>query len=327
MRELAIKQQAKELLEQNMGRFISGEEIALALGCSRGAVWKAVKQLQNEGYPISAVTNKGYCLDEKTDRLSKNTIEKLLGESAEGLDIRVFDTIDSTNNYLKELASKGESEGAIAISEQQTGGKGRLGRKFYSPAGSGLYISFLLRPSLAAAEAAKITTMAAVAVAEAIEESFSVKTDIKWVNDVYINGRKICGILTEAAFDLESGGLDYAVCGIGINVYEPVGGFPDEIKDIAGAVLDETTGDARNRLSASLISRFFCLYNSGDPASYYEDYTKRLIWKGEQINVIKPKLTRTATMLGVDKDCKLHVRYEDGTEEYIASGEISIRRK
>ena len=117
------------------------------------------------------------------------------------------------------------------------------------------------------------------------------------------------------------------MCGIGINVYEPEGGFPDEIKDIAGAVLNEKAGGARNQLSASLISHFLRLYNSGDPAAFYEDYTKRLIWTGEQINVITPKLTRTATMLGVDKDCKLHVRYEDGTEEYIASGEISIRRK
>ncbi len=324
---MTIKQKARELLEQNLGVYVSGEEIASALGCSRGAVWKAVKQLQNEGYPIKAVTNKGYCLDEKTDKLSKNTIEKLLGENEAGLDIRVFDKIDSTNNYLKDLASKGEQEGVIAISEQQTGGKGRLGRKFFSPAGSGLYISFLLRPKLSAAEASRITTMAAVAVALAIEESFGINTDIKWVNDVYINGKKICGILTEAVFDLESGGLDYAVCGIGINVYEPNGGFPDELKNIAGAVLGEKSGDARNRLSASLISHFFRLYNSEDPAAYYEDYTSRLIWKGKQINVIKPKETLTATMLGVDKDCRLHVRYADGSEEFIASGEISIRRK
>ena len=323
---MSIKQEVKKLLENKQDCYISGEDIASILGCSRGAVWKSVKQLQSEGYPITAVTNKGYRLDSCSDILSKEGIDALLKHSYPDCETIVFDTIDSTNNYLKKMAAEGAKEGTIAVSAQQTGGKGRLGRSFFSPPDSGLYISFLLRPNTPASESLKITTVAAVAVALAIEDAFGVKTQIKWVNDVYINGKKICGILTEAALDMESGGLEYAVCGIGINVYTPEDGFPPEIKDTAGAVLSEKTKNARNSLAACLIKRFFDLYQSNDQRSYYDDYKKRLIWVGEPVYLIKGDKKKPAVMLGVDKDCRLHVRFEDGKEEYISSGEITVRK-
>ncbi|MBR1562403.1 MAG: biotin--[Ruminococcus sp.] len=323
---MSVKQDVKKLLEGRQDCYISGEDIANKLGCSRGAVWKAVKQLQAEGYPISAVTNKGYCLDSCSDILSKDGIESLISGSKSKICIEVFDTIDSTNNYLKAKALENEKEGLTAIAARQTGGKGRLGRSFFSPPDSGLYISFLLRPDSPASEALKITTIAAVAVALAIEDAFGVETQIKWVNDVYINGKKICGILTEAAIDMESGGLEYAVCGIGINVYTPEGGFPEEIKEIAGAVLSEKTKNGRNKLAACLIKRFFELYENNDPHAYYDDYKKRLIWVGEQIYLIKGDKKTPAVMLGVDEECRLHVKFEDGSESFISSGEITIRK-
>ena len=323
---MSVKQDVKKLLESRQDCYISGEDIANEIGCSRGAVWKAVKQLQAEGYPISAVTNKGYCLDSCSDILSKDGIESLISGSKSKICIEVFDTIDSTNNYLKAKALENEKEGLTAIAARQTGGKGRLGRSFFSPPDSGLYISFLLRPDSPASEALKITTIAAVAVALAIEDAFGVETQIKWVNDVYINGKKICGILTEAAIDMESGGLEYAVCGIGINVYTPEGGFPDEIKEIAGAVLSEKTKNGRNKLAACLIKRFFELYENHDPHAYYDDYKKRLIWVGEQIYLIKGDKKTPAVMLGVDEECRLHVKFEDGSESFISSGEITIRK-
>ncbi len=323
---MSVKENVKKVLQNKQGSYVSGEEIAAELGCSRGAVWKAVKQLQSESYPIKAVTNKGYCLDSCLDILSAEGIDTLLSGFNNKLSVEVFDNIDSTNNYLKKRASDGAAEGLIAVAAQQTGGKGRLGRSFFSPPDSGLYISFLLRPDSPASEALKITTIAAVAVALAIEDAFEIETQIKWVNDVYINGRKICGILTEAALDMESGGLEYAVCGIGINVYTPEGGFPDEIRETAGAVLKDKMQNAKNKLAACLIKRFFDLYKSNDPQAYYNDYRKRLIWINEPIYLIKGNEKTPALMLGVDKNCRLHVRTENGEEKYISSGEITIRK-
>ena len=179
---------------------------------------------------------------------------------------------------------------------------------------------------MAAADAVKITTAAAVSVALAVEKVSDQKPDIKWVNDIYINGRKICGILTEASFSMESGGLDYAVLGIGVNTYEPEGGFPEEIKDIAGPIFHERKSDMRNRIAAEIINNFMRLYDSFEENSFYPEYRKRLLWVGEKINVIRGSEKTPATMLGADEDCRLHVRYEDGREEYISSGEISIRK-
>ena len=324
---MTIKQQVINMLTENIGNYISGEDIAAALGCSRGAVWKAVKILKNDGYAIDAVTNKGYKLDTDADILSFEGVNKYIDKKLSGLDIQVFSSIDSTNNYLKSIAESGAKEGTIAIASQQTGGKGRLGRSFFSPADSGLYMSILLRPRIQADKAVRITTVAAVAVAMAAQKAFGVSTDIKWVNDVYIKGKKICGILTEASLDMESGGLDYAVCGIGINIYEPKDGFPEEIRQTAGAILAKRTADAKNKMAAELINSFFELYTSSNEKAYLSEYKKRLIWVGEQISLIRGEKSVSATMLGVNDDCALLVRYDDGTEATITSGEISIRKK
>ena len=323
---MAIKDKVLELLDDNKGKYLSGEQLADTLGCTRGAVWKAVKALQENGYPISAVTNKGYSLDENTDILSLAGIKKYLDPDRQGLEIEVYKEVSSTNLVLKDYANQGVPEGRIVIAGMQTQGRGRLGRSFFSPSDSGLYMSILLRPDMAAADAVKITTAAAVSVALAVEKVSDQKPDIKWVNDIYINGRKICRILTEASFSMESGGLDYAVLGIGVNTYEPEGGFPEAIRDIAGPIFHERKSDMRNRIAAEIINNFMRLYDSFEENSFYPEYRKRLLWVGEKINVIRGSEKTPATMLGADEDCRLHVRYEDGREEYISSGEISIRK-
>lgn len=323
---MAIKDKVLEILDSNRGAYLSGEQLADTFGCTRGAVWKAVKALQEQGYPISAVTNKGYSLDENTDILSLAGVKKYLSPERQSMDIEVYKTVTSTNLLLKDCANQGAAEGKVIIAGEQTQGRGRLGRSFYSPSDSGLYLSILLRPDMAAQDAVKITTAAAVSVALAVEKVSDIKPDIKWVNDIYINGRKICGILTEAAFSMESGGLDYAVLGIGVNAYEPEGGFPEEIRDIAGAVFDKRKSDMRNRISAEIINNFMRLYESFSENSFYPEYRKRLLWVGERINIIRGSTKTPAVMLGADEDCKLHVRYEDGREEFISSGEISIRK-
>lgn len=322
---LAVKNELIKLFEQNRGRYLSGEEIADSLGCTRGAVWKAVKKLQSEGYDISAVTNRGYRLD-SADMLSAAGIEKYLTDNS-GISLTVYKETDSTNTRLRELATEGAPEGTAVIAGMQTGGKGRLGRKFFSPSDTGLYMSILLRPEMTAADAVRITTAAAVAVADAVEKISGRKADIKWVNDVYIDGRKICGILTEAAFSLENGGLDYAVCGIGINVYEPEGGFPEDIKDIAGAVLDTPADDVRNRLAALVLENFMNYYNKLSENSFLQGYQSRLMWRGEDINLIRGSEITPAKLIDADEKCRLIVKYEDGTEDTISSGEISIRKR
>ena len=355
------------LLESEKGRFISGEEIASDLGISRTAVWKAVNNLKKDGYMIDSVTNRGYCLSHGSDILSEAVLRGYLRDCPP-LVLDVFDTVDSTNTVCLKRASGGDRRTYAAVAGGQTRGRGRRGRSFFSPDGTGLYMSILLRPSgLSADEAVKFTTIAAVAVSEAIEAVAGKTASIKWVNDIYVSGRKACGILTEASFNPEDGTLDYAVVGIGINVYEPQGGFPEEIKDRAGALAGPVNRNnvpagkesddpflsgkdsadsagvnkvlkngGRNRLAAEILSRFFSYLDEGyapaaasetDPTPRYAaEYRRRCFVIGMDVDVIKAgSEPHEAHVLGVDDECRLEVRYADGTTETLSSGEISIR--
>ncbi len=191
---MSAKQHVLSVLEQNKGNSVSGARLAGELSISRNAVWKAIKALQSEGYAISAVPNKGYCLSEENDILSVESITPYLADNLKELSLMVHKSVTSTNTLLKELAGEGEKEGKVLIAEEQTGGRGRLGRKFYSPAKTGIYMSILLRPKLTVDDALFITTSAAAAVAEAIESVTGCEASIKWVNDIYCNGKKVCGI-------------------------------------------------------------------------------------------------------------------------------------
>lgn len=323
---MTVKQKLLELFELNKGSFLSGAEIAHSLSCTRGAVWKAVKSLQDEGYEITAVSGKGYRLEMHTDVISEKGIKRYLSPECQWLTVKVHKIINSTNIKLRELASEGAPEGTVVISGAQTKGRGRLGRSFFSPSDTGVYMSLLLRPVMTADSAVKITTAAAVSVAEAIEELSAKSADIKWVNDIYMNGKKVCGILTEAAFSLENGGLEYAVLGIGVNAYAPENGFPDDIKDIAGSVFDERKDDMRNKLAAEILSRFMKYYSEISQNTYLGGYKKRLMWKGEKINIISGNTNIPAMLSDVDKDCRLLVEYENGEKAVLSSGEISIRK-
>ena len=364
------------LLESKKGEYISGEEIASVLGISRTAVWKAVNNLKKDGYRIDSVTNRGYCLSPDSDILSRKTIRSCLDKADINVPVEmdVFDTVSSTNTVCLQHASqdmrnsgddssgKGTQEDSgctgrqvyAAIAGGQTRGRGRRGRSFFSPDGTGLYMSMLLRPSgLGSDQAVKYTTVAAVAVAEAIEAVSGKSASIKWVNDIYVDGRKACGILTEASFNPEDATLDYAVVGIGINVYEPQGGFPEEIRDRAGALAgpvssphrnsrtedDEANevlrNGGRNRLAAEIIARFLSYLDdnltppsgSGDrPPLYAVKYRDRCFVIGHDVDVIKAGSSpRKAQVLDVDSECRLIVRYETGAQEVLSSGEISIR--
>lgn len=331
---MATKDNLLKVLEKEKGKYYSGEELALALDISRTSVWKAVNALRKDGYNISAVTNKGYCLAEDTDILSQSGIEKYLEAEKSGFDIEVLKETESTNTYLKELAEKGAKEWKVVVSACQTKGKGRLGRRFESPGNTGIYLSILLKPGhIPAQKAGMITTLAAVAVSEAIEEVSDNEALIKWVNDIYINGKKVCGILTEAAFDMENSSLSYAVLGIGINVYEPEGGFDGSIKNIAGAVFEEKVNDIKNKLTALVLTKVKNYYNElvdnekGKNASFISKYKKKSLVLGKEISVIKHNETKPAKAIDLDDECHLIVEYEDKKREVLASGEISIRVK
>ena len=311
-----------ELL-QHRGEYLSGEQLAAALSVSRSAVWKAIGQLRAEGYPIEAGTNRGYRLI-GGDVLSREGIYRYL-ETPE-LDVHVYGSVGSTNTLLKAWAEDGCAEGTVAVAEEQTAGRGRQGRSFYSPKGTGLYLSILLRPEAKAEAALPITTAAAVAVAEAVEALTGRDAQIKWVNDICLDGKKVCGILTEASVDLESGGLHYAIVGIGANLLLPPGGFPEELQNTAGAVFKTCElPDLRCRFTAALLDRFFARYRTLGSDACFEEYRRRCLVLGRRVTVLSGGVpVGEAEVLDLDRDYSLRVRYDDGRIALLNSGEVSV---
>lgn len=322
---MSVKDEVLKELENNKGDYISGVQLADNLGVSRNSVWKAIKALEKSGYEINAIPNKGYCLAEKNDILSSYSIKQHLKNPH--LDISVFSSVTSTNTILKEMAEQGAKEGTVIIAEEQTAGRGRTGKQFYSPKGTGIYISILLRPDIPAEESLFLTTSAAVATARAIEDVSDKRALIKWVNDIYLEDKKTCGILTEGAFNVETGKLDYAIVGIGINVCIPDGGFPDNIKDIATAIFDKQTDSINKRsiLIANLLDYFMEYYKDFKSKSYVKEYIERSMIIGKTITVIEGSKTSVAKAIDIDKNCRLKVQFEDGTTKWLSSGEVSTK--
>lgn len=336
---MSIKEQVLLLLENQRGSFFSGQEIADKLSVTRASVWKAVKALQKEGYAIEAVNNKGYTLKKAPDVLSAVYIEQELQNAGVDLKVQVEKKVDSTNNVLKQYIADGETGNMVLLAEEQSAGRGRRGRSFYSPEGTGLYMSLLLHPDATPEEGTMLTTLAAVAAAKAIEKVANEVVQIKWVNDVWMRGKKISGILTEGSASLEEGKLEYVIVGIGINIYEPKEGFPEEIKDVAGAVFTShiPRENLRNRLAAEFIINFMEYFRAFPARNYLEEYRERCFVIGKRVRIITPgaapaeavKEAETgreyAQVLGIDDACHLKVQYDDGEVEFLSSGEISIK--
>lgn len=253
--------------------------------------------------------------------LDKKILEQYLDQK---LNITIFDELDSTNNYLKKLGSQGEKENKLVIALSQTGGRGRMGRSFYSPNGTGIYFSLLLHPKFSAEKSLFLTVMAAVSVAETVMKYNSNDVKIKWVNDIYIDGKKVCGILTEGAVNSNKK-LDYAVVGIGINVVTPENGFPDDIKDIATAIFPGNAEEnIKEKIIADVVNAFFNMYN-GDDKDYIRRYKDFSYLTGKKINIISGNNTRPATVIDITDDCHLLVKNENGEIEEISSGDVSVR--
>lgn len=324
---MSTKNRILELLELQRGESVSGERLAELLGVSRNAVWKAVKELKKDGYDIAAVTNRGYCLSGGNDILSVPGISAFLSEKCLPYAgrIRIYDTLESTNKTAKQMAASGAEHGTVVIANCQTMGRGRRSHGFFSPPGCGLYLSVILRPGATGLSSpALVTELAAVSVCEAIEAVSPRTARIKWVNDVFIDGKKACGILTEAVTDLESGGVEWLVLGIGINVCTRTEDFPQELKDVAVSVFPDGKRDGvRNRLSAELINRLLGAGAVSGPG-IIEKYKKRLMTLGEEVTVVKDGAESRAKAVDLDGAGRLIVRYGDGTAACLSPGEAHV---
>lgn len=320
---MTVKEHILKLLENNRGKYYSGQDIAEEINVSRAAVWKAVKQLQADGYRIDAVSNKGYCMSDDNDIISSDSIKKYLTVPINN--IEVYKTVTSTNDLAKQYALDLKPEGTVIVAREQTAGRGRKGRSFYSPMSTGVYISVLLRPELTAEKTLYITTAAAVAVAKAIEKISGKEAKIKWVNDIFVDGKKVCGILTEGAIDFETGKMQYAVLGIGVNIKKPENDFPSEIQNIAGSVFDTTDKEVSSIIVAEILNNFMNYYKNLASKPFYEEYKKRMFLIGKQLTVYSGKDSYPAVAIDLDEELSLIVKDENGNIKKLNTGEVSIK--
>lgn len=259
-----------------------------------------------------------------TDIISPKVISNAL--KAYNVSAEVFDELVSTNQTAKEKAASGAKEGTLIIAKHQTGGKGRMGRTFFSPDQSGVYFSLILKPILCPEDCLLITTAAAVAVCKAIESVFGKSTSIKWVNDIFINDKKVCGILSEASFD-SSNKLDYVILGIGINLYPPSDNFPKDIADIAGAITNIKQSENKNRLIINIIKAFFGYYSNLKKLDFLPEYQSRMLLIGKNISFTKNGNVYSAKVIGIDNACRLTVELSDGQICSLSAGEVTIGSK
>ncbi len=235
----------------------------------------------------------------------------------------ILNSADSTNRIAKDLALNGAKEGTLIIAKKQTAGRGRLKRTFFSPYG-GVYMSLILKPKQKLNDTVFITVAAAVAIAQSIENICGRKCSIKWVNDIYIDNKKVCGILTEGCFSADKDFPEYAVLGIGINLIKPKGGFPDDISDIAGCVLNRkhVSSKLRAKLISDFCKRFFSLYDNIEKKEYLEEYKKRSFLLGKQIEYVSNDgILHTACVLGIDDDAGLLIE-ESGAQKKLTAGDV-----
>lgn len=324
------------LLNENKGRFTSGQELADSLGVSRNSVWKAVKALQDQGYNIKSLPSTGYKLLDESDVLSPDYIKENLKSPCK---VHIFDRIDSTNNYAKTLDCSQMPQ--LIISDEQTKGRGRLGRDFFSPSSSGLYMSIAFKPDFGLDQAMLITTTVAVAVCRAMERVSGLKPKIKWVNDIYLNGKKICGILTEAESNFEIGQIEKIIVGVGINCFE--GKMPEELQDIASYMKNPSRKFSRNELAVEITNEFFGILQDFDRFRIVREYKSKSMILGEQILIFNPAIAKKigrpdsrlnegirARAIDIDDNGGLVVEYLEGRlsreMETLTTGEVTIRK-
>ncbi|MCR5123096.1 MAG: biotin--[acetyl-CoA-carboxylase] ligase [Ruminococcus sp.] len=312
---MPLKNDILTLMETQRGRLFSGTVLAERFGVSRNAVWKAVNALKDEGHLITAVGKKGYMLSEENDRLSAEAVRAALGAGFDDVKILICNEVDSTNDAAKRLLTEENVSRAAIIADSQLCGRGRFGREFYSPAGTGLYLSVVLRPDKSFREAVMYTAAAAVAAARAIERTTGVSTQIKWINDLYLGGRKVCGILTEADTDFETGRVRSMVIGIGINVTTV--SFPEEMADKAASIGRNVP---RCRLAAEIIGGLYRIIDN--EFDFLDEYRERCFLYGREIGFSDGSRSFRGTVAGIGDGCELILDTDLGRFSF-AHGEIT----
>lgn len=327
-----MKKQILKILREAGDEFVSGQSLCRLLGVSRQAVWKNIGQLKEFGYEIESVSNRGYRLVARPDKLYGPEIESYLTEESFCKRVECHERIDSTNLRAKQLAETGEPEGTLVVADEQTAGRGRRGRGWASEPGSGIWMTLILRPELPPERVPGLTLISALAVNRSIREICHVDSRIKWPNDIILEGRKICGILTEMSSEVNY--VHYAVTGIGINVNTE--SFPDEIADTA-ASLYLLTGERTDR--AALIGRFADIFGGyysryvadGSLKAFVEEYNQVLANRDQQVKIYHgmvedadPSEIETGIARGIDAAGALAVEI-DGCCKMVVSGEVSVR--
>jgi len=323
---MAVKENVLLALEQSRGRCLSGSQLAEQLGVTRAAVHKAVDGLRAEGLQIAAKPGEGYCLAHDDDSLTIAAVQSHLATRTIGRNLLIEPCLSSTNTVMKEKYLN-RPDGFTLMAEQQTGGRGRLGRSFASPSGTGIYLTILLHPALPVSKIQFATIAAAVAVSRAIAQTAGFSPQIKWVNDVLMNGRKLCGILTEATIEGESGAVHSLIVGIGINL-RPNPYWSEEVRTVAGALSEFGTIPRRAVLAAATLSHFeeaYRLLVDGRERQLLADYQTKLCCLNQNVTVISPTEKYEAFSVGLDENGYLLVRRKDGSIQTLSSGEISIR--
>ena len=313
---ISTRQALLQALSSAGGRYISGQQLAGALGVSRAAVHKAAAALTAQGYALEAAPRRGY-------RLAGGDPFCAEAVGSYPAPVYLYDTLESSNRTAKLLALDGAPHGTLVLTAHQSAGRGRLGRRFESPAGKGVYCSVLLRPEMPAASAQTATIRAAVAVCRAVQALCGLELAIKWVNDLYYQGKKVCGILTEAGTDIESGQLEWLVVGIGLNLTTTAADWPDELARTAGSLFPGGPSPVSRAALAGAIARellslcpaFDCL----------DEYRARCFVPGHWVTVCTNSETYAAKALFIDDAGRLVVEREGGRQEALRHGEVSIR--
>ena len=331
------------------GNIVSGEEFSRRFKLSRAAVWKIVDGLRRQGYVIEARTGLGYRLVKTPDILSEQEIRVFLKETqVVGRDLYCFDEIDSTNTFIKKLSVSGGRDGAVAVANCQTAGRGRMKRTFQSPKNKGIYMSVLFNPYMTPERALLVSAMAGVSVCDAIERVCGIRPGLKWPNDPVLNGRKVCGILTEASMEGETGLVQFLTVGIGLNVSQTENDFSPDVAKMATSLTRELNHPvSRPELAAALIEELDILYTrlrQGDYNYYLSACRRDCVTLGKQVRIFAPSVPDTpgldanqpdninnninseiVTAVGLDDYFGLIVRDAAGNERVIRSGEVSVR--
>ena len=320
-----MKEEILRLLRSADG-YISGQELCNRFGVSRTAVWKAINQLKEAGYEIEAQQNKGYRLMAAPDLVTEAEIKSLMHTDWVAKEVLYFDTIDSTNTKAQELAEKGYPSGTLVVADKQESGKGRRGRSWVSPSGTGIFMTLMIKPDINPNNASMLTLVAALAVAKAITSVTGEEAMIKWPNDIVVNGKKVCGILTEmnAQFDY----INHIVVGIGINVHNE--SFPEEISQMASSLMIEAGGKRfpRAQIIAETMSYFEQYYDkflkTQDLSALVREYDELLVNMNKAVRVLDPKEPFDGKAMGITPKGELIVDTWE-SRKLVSSGEVSVR--